>query len=295
MFGYIFPDKPELKVKEYELFKAYYCGLCKAIGKGCAQEARFALNYDSAFLGMFLSSFKDSPEVMRFEKCIASPFIKKPVIKDSPVLEYAADINVILAYYKLQDDFNDEKSVKSLSLMGVFNRAFRKAVKRNQVKAQKIKKLLDELSVIEKAGCKSLDQAAEPFAKLTEEIFAYQPYCDNENSEKLLRWFGYNIGKWIYIIDGYDDIDKDLKNKNFNPIINQFCYNNEEITEFKNRIKDNVNFTLTYTLSQAGKAFELLEIKKNAEILENIIYGGMYNKTLQILNKRSCKKNEESL
>lgn len=283
MFGYIFPDKPEMKVKEFELFKAYYCGLCKSIGSCCGQAARFALNYDSAFLGLFLSSFYDRGETIKFEKCAAHPFIKRPVIKDSEILKYAADMNVLLAYYKLRDDFKDEKSIKALGLMGVFHSSFKKSSYREKGREAVIMARLNELSQIEKNGCKSIDEAAEPFAKLTEEVFAYGPLCENEDRGRLIRWFGYNIGKWIYMLDAYDDLEKDIKNKNFNPLLQQFCYNNEKALEFKNRIRQNVLFTLTYTLSEASKAFELMDIKKNREIIENILYGGMYNKTLKIL------------
>jgi hypothetical protein len=292
MFGYVFPDKPELKVKEFELFKAYYCGLCKSIGQSSGQAARFALNYDSSFLGLLLSSFRSQAEDIRFEKCIANPFVKRPVVRESTALSYASDINVILAYYKLEDDFKDEKSIKSLGGMGLFHSAFKKSLKRYPEKGKLVKMRLDELSNLEKCVCSSIDEAAEPFARLTEEIFAYG---EADGDVKQLRWFGYNIGKWIYILDAYDDLEKDLNNKNYNPILNQFCYNNEKITDFKGRIRENISFTLTYTLSEAGKAFELLDLKKNREILENIIYGGMYNKTLQILNKRSCVKNAKSL
>jgi hypothetical protein len=295
MFGYVVPDKPEMKIKEFELFKAYYCGLCKSIGESCGQIARFALNYDCSFLGMLLSSFRDCPEVIKMENCIESPFRKKHIIRESEILDYAADINIMLAYYKLDDDFRDDKSVKSAAFMGMLGTAFKKAIARNPAKGKIIKERLNELSKIESSDCSSIDEAAEPFAKLTEEIFVYEPICSTGNREKLIRWFGYNIGKWIYTIDGFDDIEKDIKNKSFNPILRQFCYNDEKADEFKNRISENIKFMLVYTLSEAGKAFDLLDIKKNGPILENIIYGGMYNKTLQILNKRSCIKNEKSL
>jgi hypothetical protein len=295
MFGYVFPDKPELKIKEFELFKAYYCGLCKSIGDNCGQVGRFALNYDSSFLGMLLSSFNEGPEVIKLEKCIVNPFVKKPVVKKSSTLSYAGDMNIILAYYKLQDDFNDEKSIKSIAGMGALSLPFKKALKRNPEKGGIIKKRLDELTGLEKSGCKSIDEAAEPFARLTEELFVYSPVCNTERREKMLRWFGYNIGKWIYILDAYDDIERDIKDKGFNPIINQFGYNGGNAADFKKGIRENIGFTLTYTLSQVGKAYELLEVSKNGGIIENIIFGGMYNKTLQILDKRSCLKDEKPL
>lgn len=294
MFGYIFPDKPELKVKELELFKAYYCGLCKSIGSSCGQMARFSLNYDSSFLGLLLSSFNEKPETIKFEKCVVSPFIRKPVIRESKALEYASDINVMLSYYKLKDDFKDNRSGKSLAFMGILKPAFRKAISRNPEKGMIIRKKLEELSYLEKKGCESIDEAAEPFARLTEGIFAYDVVSGSEN-KMLLGVLGYNIGKWIYMLDSFDDIESDIKNKSFNPIINQFCYNNEKVSDFKDRIKENLRFTLTFTLSEAGNALEKLNLKKNKEIIDNIIYGGMYNKTLQILDKRSGVKNEKSL
>jgi hypothetical protein len=285
MFGYVFPDKPEMKIKEFELFRAYYCGLCKSIGRNCGQVSRFTLNYDCSFLSIVLSSLKGDPESIKPEKCIAHPLNKRLMVGESNVLEYVSYINIMLSYYKLLDDYNDEGSIKHKGLMIPLKPAFKKALKQYPKKGDVITKRLDELSAIEKSGCKSIDEAADPFAKLTGDMFMYEPLCTDENTKKALSWFGYNIGKWIYIIDAYDDIEKDIKNKSFNPILLSFCYNNEKAIDFKNKVKDNIKFTLTYTLSEVGKAFELLEIKKNREIIENIVYGGMYKKTLQIINK----------
>ncbi|HBM80083.1 MAG: DUF5685 family protein [Clostridiales bacterium] len=297
MFGYIFPDKGELKVKEYELFKAYYCGLCKCIGRECGQAARLALNYDSAFLGMFLSSFREEREDIKFQNCAVHPFLKKPVIGESKAIKYASNIDIILTYRKLTDDLRDGHPVRSSVPMALFYSAYKKSSKAVPVKAKIIKEKLDELSVIEKQRCDSIDKAAEPFARLTEEIFAYPPLCEDKKREKSLHWFGYNIGKWIYIIDAYDDLEDDVKRKNYNPLLIQFCYNynNEKIHDFKERIKGNVKFTLEHTLGQIGNAFDLMDIKKNKSIIENIIFGGMYKKTLQILEKRGCFKHEKSI
>lgn len=283
MFGYIFPDKPELKIKEFEVFRAYYCGLCKAIGQDMGQVSRWALNYDSSFLGMFLSSFKDEGEIIERERCAAHPLSKRFVVQKTPILQYASDMNVILAYYKLRDDWKDNKSIKALGLSDMLYRGFKKAKSRSFDKAEVIKKRLDELSSIEKQNCMSIDMAAEPFARLTEELFAYEPLYVPGNNEEKLRWFGYNIGKWIYLIDAYNDIEDDVRKGNYNPLLAQFEYDGADISEFKKSIKENINFTLTYTLSEAGRAFETMEIKKNKSIIENIIYGGMYKKTIQII------------
>ena len=56
MLGYVKIDKGELKVREYEVYTGYYCGICKSIGKRYGQLPRMALSYDAAFLAVLLAS-----------------------------------------------------------------------------------------------------------------------------------------------------------------------------------------------------------------------------------------------
>ena len=55
MFGLVVPEKPEMKVKEYEQFNAIYCGICKSIARRLGTLPRFVLNYDLTFLAVLLS------------------------------------------------------------------------------------------------------------------------------------------------------------------------------------------------------------------------------------------------
>jgi hypothetical protein len=116
-----------------------------------------------------------------------------------------------------------------------------------------------------------------------EEIFAYKPLCKDQKLEKALRWIGYNVGKWVYIIDAFDDIDKDIKNHSYNPLLLQYGYNNDGAEKFKESIKSKVEFNLTYTLGEIARTNELLDFKQNRGLVENIIYMGMLRKTEQIL------------
>lgn len=296
MFGYILPEKPELKIREYELFRAYYCGVCKSIGKRYGFLPRLTLNYDSTFLALLLSSFAGEIINAKMEKCVVHPLSKRKIIKNSDIIDYASDMNIVLAYYNLEDDWKDEKSVLSAAGMLALKGGYKKISKKYQEKCGIIKKRLKELSVLEKQKCRSMDESAEPFAKLMEEVTAYDKLCNNEKFEKILRWTGYNIGKWIYILDAFDDIENDVKQKSYNSLIYQFDFNEkEEINEFKKRIKDRVEFNLTYSLGQIAKAYELMEIKNNAGLVENIIYLGMLRKTEQILGTGSCNKIEKSI
>lgn len=283
MFGYILPEKPELKIREYELFKAYYCGVCKSMGRRYGQIPRFTLTYDSAFLALLLSSVSGEEARSERENCIAHPFSKRNIIKESKLIDYAADMNIILTYFKLLDDWKDERSVLSAMGMLPFKGIFKKLHRKYEMKCGIIKQRLKELSQLENAGCDSMDRASEPFARLMEEILDSPVISDEAQSSKILRWIGYNIGKWLYIIDAYDDIEKDARKKNYNPLLKQFRYENQEISDFKKGIIDRVEFNLVYALSEITKAYELLQVQKNNGLVENIIYMGMLRKTEQVL------------
>jgi hypothetical protein len=292
MFGYIVPEKPEMKIKEYELFRAYYCGVCKSIAKRHGQFERFLLNYDSAFLAVLLSAAAGEIVNVQRMRCIAHPVEKRHMISGSGIVDYASDFNVLLAYYSLEDKRRDDGGFVPISAMLVLRKVFRKLKRKYADKCSIIEMRLNELVQLEKAKCASMDMAAEPFAKLMEEVTAYGPLCKSENVDKALRWIGYNLGKWIYILDAFDDLEKDIKDKNYNPLIYQYKYSNTDIIEFKNEIRDKVEFNLTYSLNEISRAFELLDVKANKEILENIIYMGMLRKTEKILGTGSCNKVE---
>ena len=113
MFGYVTPLKPELKIREYEMFKSYYCGVCTHIKEYFGNIPRLTLNYDMAFLGVLLDALHNESPSINFKRCIAHPLNKKPMILNNKALEYAAAMNVSLVYYKFIDDVNDDKDIKS--------------------------------------------------------------------------------------------------------------------------------------------------------------------------------------
>ena len=215
MFGYITPEKPELKIREFEVFKAYYCGVCKSIAGRYGQIPRFSLSYDSAFLALLLTAVSGEKSGIKAERCPVHPFKKRKVITtDKAIIDYASDMNVILAYYNLKDDVKDEGSAIYRFGIGLLKPAAVKVKKKYTEKCHIIEKKLFELAELEHQKCDSTDQAAGLFAAIMEEIACYGPLCTDESYEKILRWTGYNLGRWVYILDAYDDIEKDIKKNN---------------------------------------------------------------------------------
>ncbi len=295
MFGYILPEKPELKVREYELFRAYYCGVCKSIGNRYGQLWRMTLNYDSAFLALLLSSISKKEYDLKTERCIAHPIKKRLAVRNSHIVDYASDMNILLVYYKMKDDWKDDRSPISGTGMLLLKDAFERIRKKYPEKCISIEKCLSQLSELEKNRCDCLDQAAEPFARLMENITTWDYLYDDEKTGRILRWIGYNIGRWIYIIDAYDDLEKDIRKKAYNPLVLHYKYDGGNVSEFRESIRNEVEFTLTYSLSEIAKAYELLDKKNDTGIVENIIYMGMLRKTENILNLGRCKKIEKSV
>lgn len=293
MFGYIKPYKPEMKIKDYDVFKAYYCGLCKEIGKRYGELSRFTLSYELTYLAIFLSALSDEKIFFEVEGCIANPFKKKPIIKENPFIQYAADMNSILMYYKLLDMKKDEKNVLSDIIPLIFYSKFKIAYEKYPLKSDIIKKHLIELDNLEKEKCDSVDIAAEPFANILKEVFKYDGLDLNDTDIKKIDDIAYNLGRFIYIIDAYNDIDDDIKKGNYNPFIIQFNYTTEnslQMNSTKKEIDKWVSFDLTYTLSTIVKAYEGLRFKKNKGIIDNIFRIGLYMEFKRILEgEKTCE------
>lgn len=290
MLGYIKPDKPELKIKEFEIYGGYYCGICKSIARRYGQLPRMALNYDSVFLALLIAGIDPEPEHIEIERCIVHPAKKRTIIYDSPAIDYAADILLLLAYYKLQDDYQDERSMKAAIGSALMKGTFRRLTTMLPDKCGYVKDQLDELSSLEKESCASIDRSAEPFAKLMEEVFDYPHPENTENSSDLhgvFRRIGYHLGKWIYLIDAFDDIEENLKDKSFNPLIIQFGYDpgKETVDGFRERIRERVETNLLLYLAEIAKCCGSLNFKKNQGLIENIVYFGLMRKTEEIFTK----------
>ncbi len=262
MFGLVNIYRDELKVKNYDLFRAYYCGLCKALGKRYNQLVRLGLSYDMTFLAILADSLsEDSPDIIS-DGCIKH-IGRHKICTSNRAIDFSADMSIILTYHKLTDDISDERSLKAFFARLPYFRAFKKASNKYPSASQKIKKHLDELLKLEKSKCASIDEAADPFANLTSTMFGQY--------DASLTGIGYNIGRFIYIADAYGDIEYDIKHKQYNPYLCRYNTDFVKTEEFRKSVMGSLNMTL-FAVSES---YSELKIKKNKEILDNIIYLGL--------------------
>ena len=276
MFGYIRAAKPEMKVKEYEMYKAIYCSLCKNLGKSYGFLSRLTLSYDFTFLALLNMSLKDGCVCIERKRCAFNPLKKCNYCKSSEGFEMPCAAAMIMLYYKIKDNISDEKGFKKLGaliLFPIFARAHKKAANNFPEIEKAVSQYILEQTEIEKENCKELDRAADPSAKVLSEIFML--CSDDEIQQRVLKRLGYCIGRYIYLLDAACDLKEDIDKNSYNVL---------KFGDFENA-RERVKPQLYFCINEAAKALELLEIKKYKTILGNIIYLGLedvFKKELEV-------------
>ena len=216
MFGYIVVNQPELKMKEYDEYRKYYCGLCKSLKDRYGARGQISLSYDMTFLVLLLTGLYEPEKHSGSRRCIAHPTSKHTYVQNE-YTDYVADMNVILTYYKCIDDWDDEhmltrKLYADVLLSGQNGRRLKEDY---QQKIQVIAENLKAISELEEAGSDDMDALSGHFGNIMAEICAPK----HDEWESYLRTIGYYLGKFVYIMDAYDDIEKDIGAGNYNPFV----------------------------------------------------------------------------
>ena len=283
MFGYVIVNEPDLRIREFHLYRSYYCGMCMDLKENYGQTGRLTLSYDTVFLALLLTSLYEPEDLVRDIRCAVHP-VEKHRTRQNDYTRYAADINIILSYYSCLDDWNDEKDPKKKMFAALLKSKSERACALYPEKAAVIRGKLSELSELEKrAGSREepdltpaalLDRTGSIFGDLLAEVFD----CRKDTWSPALRRVGFNLGKFIYILDAYDDLEKDEKNGSFNPLLSM---------KDKPHLDDYVRGVLTMTLSDCTGAFETLPVVENIDILRNILYCGIWCKFEEVYRKRT--------
>jgi len=262
MFGYITVNMDEMKIKDYRKYRAFYCGICHDLKENHGQVSRLTLTYDMTFLAVLLNGLYENDKAEKECRCVLHP-AKKHLEYRNEITAYAADMNVLLSYYNMMDDWEDEKKRLSLAGANVLKKDVRKLQEKYPRQSKAIEEYLVKLKQCEKENSRDLDRASSDTGILFGEIFVWK----QDHWEETLRRIGFGIGKYIYLMDAYEDVEKDLKSGNYNPW--KEISSEEDFHEFAVRV-------LTMIVADASREFEKLPIIEYVDILRNILYSGIW-------------------
>lgn len=288
MFGYVKPDKPELKIKDFETYKAIYCSLCKTLGKEYGLLARFLLTYDATFYAIFRKTvFQSAPDCAHKGVCRFNPLKKCNYIETDGYLKDAAALTVIMFYYKVIDNLHDGKLPKKLLSCLVYpyiKIKFNKAVKKYSNYDAIIKSSIEEQARVENERTDSIDMAAHPTAISLQKIFS--DGIENETQKRVTERAGYCLGRWVYLTDAFDDLEDDIKTGSYNPFAQKYKLDKSYLTNKNTDIEDDIIKSIRLTANETGLALELLDKNCYKPLIENIIFDGMESELVKIINKK---------
>ncbi len=280
MFGYVNVYKPELKMKDFYKYKAYYCGLCKTLKDKFGRFGQMTLSYDMTFLILLLTSLYETETKKLQNRCLVHP-VKKHDTLVNEITEYVADMNIALTYHHLLDDWKDEKNIAGLAGAGALKKAYRRIEKHYPRQCRVIRESLLKLQECEQRAETEIDVVSGCFGELMGELFLYR----EDVWQDTLRRMGFYLGKYIYILDAYDDLEKDKKHGSYNPF--------RQIEE-KEGFDEEIRNYLTMMMAECTREFEKLPCLLDADILHNILYDGVWTRFDSIQKERSKRKEQDN-
>lgn len=280
MLGYVRMYKPELKVKEYETYRGLYCTLCKNLGRQYGILSRLILSYDLTFLALIILSVQSVSPSFKGGRCPFNLSKKCNYCTNADeVFNFTSAVSVIMFYYKVKDNIADGGFFKKVLMYLILPYAAsrrKKAMKKYEKLDIIISKSMNKQAETEKENTDSFDKAAHNSADALGKIFTYY---DDANID--LYRFGYMVGRWVYLIDAADDIEKDMKNHSFNVFVNK--YHMTSVNEITQNVKKDIESTLNVSSAAAIEAYNKLELTVMFPIIENILFDGMGSSMNKVL------------
>lgn len=273
MFGFIVADRSTLSPQEFERYRACYCGLCAAIRRRHGELCGVTLTYDLTLLPLLLGALYQPQETQEEKRCAIHP-VKKRLRWSTCFTDYAADMNVLLAYYKLMDDWQDDGDILRYGAAQCLKKACGKIESMYPRQSAAVRECLAELSAVERKGGSNPDEAAHWFGVLMGELF----WLEEDEHAETLRRLGYFLGKFIYLQDASVDMYKDLKRERYNPLVFS------EQTDHRPMLR--------LLIGDATEELEKLPLHRDERIIKNILYSGVWSK-YELAQSRKEKRKEK--
>ena len=280
MFGYININRNQLTEESKEAYQAYYCGLCQKLRNNFGAKGQMLLNYDMTFLIVLLTGLYVLESQKQEFTCPMHP-TRKQTAWLNEATGYAADMNLLLGYHNLEDDWKDDKSYTKKALAKILEKDYVNVREKYKRQAEAVETYMEKLKAAEEDKEQNLDVTAGLTGEMMGEIFDWKR---DEWSEEL-HCLSFYMGKFIYLMDAYEDMEKDKKKKQYNPLrlMADQCQG-----DFETFCK----LMLTSMMSECARSFERLPILTHADILRNVLYSGVWSKYeyLQLKKKKQQEK-----
>lgn len=264
MFGYVTVNAAGLDEAARARYGRHYCGLCHRLGALHGLRGRMTLSYDLTFLDILLCSLYEgeTPVHSGSSHCPIHPIGQKPWQYAGPT-DYCADLSVALHYYSAADHWQDDRSLPARAMMQALEGRCRAAEEKWPRQCAAIRAGLAALAACEATGNTALDEVAGCFGGIMAALFDYKQDVWAED----LRALGMALGKYIYLLDAYDDLPRDEKRGSYNPL-----------RELSHRpdYHETVREILESWMAQAAAAFERLPCVEDTDLLRNILYSGVW-------------------
>ena len=273
MFGYVNANWKELTQAQQERYGAVYCGICRSIHHRVSNPARAVLSYDMAFLALLHMSLYEPEENAGKNRCFLHVLRPRAWV-NNPCVDYAADMNVALAYYKAQDDLQDEGKTSAKLLLSMLEPHMEAIRQRWPRQCDAMKACMEELRELERANTANPDLPASCFGRLMAELMVYQ----EDQWQEELRNLGFALGRFIYLADAMLDYDRDKRKKQYNPFL----------AMGQGRDTGKWEQYLVLAMARCTESYEKLPLVQDKPLLDNILYSGVW------VQYRATVKKEET-
>lgn len=274
MFGFVTADWKSLSKQEQDRYTSVYCGICRRIRAQSSNFSRLGLSYDMAFLALLHMSLYEPEETSGKRACILHPIRPRPYVENK-FIDYCADMNVALAYYKALDDQQDNKSLSGKLLAQVFGVSMDRICETYPRQCRAIEDAIRQLGALEKANETNPDESAACFGTLMAELFIYE----EDRWAQQLWHMGMALGRFIYLADAAVDYRKDLKKQSYNPFIAMGT--GEDPARWEEY--------LVLAMGRCTEYYEQLPLVQDKKILDNILYSGIW---LSYRQQQGVKKHD---
>ena len=264
MFGYVTIAAGALGKEAQERYRAHYCGLCHALHKRYGPIGQMTLSYDMTFLYILLSSLYEPETTAGTQRCLPHP-VKPHDFLLNELAEYCCDMNMAVAYHKCLDNWQDDHSVAGYAEAALLRSGYSRVQKLYPEKCAQIEACLHELAQLEKAESDSTDAAANLSARMLGILYRYQEDLWADTLQKV----GEGLGRFIYVMDAYDDLERDQKRGRYNPLRTL-----SQTEDYEERMYE----TLKLLIAECTDAFETLPLVQDMDILRNILYAGCWSR-----------------